>query len=107
MEFTSNSINLWEAITAAESNHEKFDQDKQPRCYGPRVTREDVATLSKSARFSGQEIAVRATEEGWLIKVFSCYDCHDTSVQIMIPKDYMKPARFVLDRTDRIIHVHD
>lgn len=106
--YTNEPINLWEAITSCELNHQKFDNDKEPRSYGPRVTREDVAALSNSARFGGQELTVRATEEGWLIKVFSCYDCQDTcSVQIMIPKDCMEPARFVLDRTARIIHVHD
>lgn len=108
MEFTSEPINLWEAITAAELNWQKFDNGLEPRALGPRVKDTDVSALSKSARFGGQEITVRATEEGWLIKVFSCYDCQDAcSVQIMIPKDCMEPARFVLDRTARIIHVHD
>lgn len=108
MATAQNPINIWEAITAAESNHNKLDNNKEPRCYGPRVSGEDVSALSKSARFGGQEMTVRATEEGWLIKVFSCYESHDNcSVQIMIPKDCMQPARFILDRTERIIHVHD
>lgn len=108
MEFTSNPINLWEAITAAELNWKKFEEEKEPRAYGPHVNPEDVTALTKSARFGGQELTVRATDEGWLIKVFSCYDNHDNcSVQILIPKDCMQPAKFILDRTNRIIHVHD
>ena len=95
-------------MARAELNHEKLTQDQESRAYGPRVTSEDVNALSKSARFGGQELNVRATEAGWLIKVFSCYSDHDdNSVQILIPKDCMQPAKFVLDRTARIMHIHD
>ena len=108
LNYTSNPINLWEAITSCELNHQKFDKDQEPRSYGPRVTSDDVTALSKSSRFGGQELSVWATEEGWLIKVFSCYDFHeDFSVQIMIPKDRMKPAQILHDRTGRLEHHHD
>lgn len=108
LNFTSQPINLWEAITSSQLNWDKFRQGKEPRAIGPDVTSDDVQALSKSTRFYGQELNVRATEEGWLIKVFSCYDSHDeSSVQILIPKDAMQPARFILDRAYRIIHVHD
>ena len=108
MEFTSEPINLWEAITAAELNWQKFDKGLEPRALGPRVKDTDVSGLSKSARWGGQELNVRATEEGWLIKVFSCYELMDEySIQILIPKDSSKPAKIIKDRNGRIEHIHD
>lgn len=100
------SINLWEAITAAEINHKKLMEGKDPRAYGPEVSTDQVTALSRSARWSGQELSIEPTEEGWLIKVFSCYDSVD-GIEILIPKDHKLPAKIVLDRNGRIIHVHD
>lgn len=79
-------VNLWEGITAAASNRKAFDEDRPLKALGPKVTTADLENLSKSARTNGQELSVEASEEGWIIKVFSCYDT-DNKISILIPKE--------------------
>ncbi len=102
------SINLWEAITASEHNHDKFDQGLEPRCYGPKVTSDDVIELGNTGRWNGQELSLKATPEGWLIKVFSCYTEGDPDgVEILVPKDRKEPVKVLKDIVGRIAYQHD
>lgn len=101
------SINLWESITAGESNWQKFDSGKELRALGPQVTREHVTALSQSARFGGQELSLEPKPEGWVLKVFSCYDDHEYVIEILIPKDQTEPVKVLKDRTGQIMHMHD
>jgi len=39
----------------------------------PKVTEEDIVALGNAGRWHGQELSVEPREDGWLIKVFSCY----------------------------------
>lgn len=106
--YLSEPINLWEAITAARTNHDKDSKGQEPRCLGPRVVDSDVDGLSKSARWYGQELSVRATDEGWVITVFSCWDDRDEcGIEILIPKDGKEPAKILKDRNHRIMFLHD
>ena len=108
MEQTSNTINLWEAITAAESNRRRDEEGRATTALGPKVVENDLIALSQSARWSGQEIDIKATNEGWLISVFSCYEIkNECSVQVLIPKDHNKPAQIVYDRNGQIQFMHD
>ena len=87
------SINLWECLTSLESIH------RRDKYCSPRVMDEDISALSLSSRYYGQELSVQATDEGWLIKVFSCYsDGCPEGIEILIPKDRLQPAKILLDR---------
>lgn len=48
---------------------------------------EAKAALNAVARTQGQELALRITDEGWVIEVFSCYSLDEKTVKILIPKD--------------------
>lgn len=72
-------INLWECLTTAEIHARRHDLSKP--------TGEDIRALENSARWNGQEISVTPTEDGWLIKVFSCYgEDRSDDIEILIPK---------------------
>jgi len=73
----TSSINLWELITSA-AIHDDRPGDML-------VTKEHLTELGKSG-CGGQELSLQATEDGWVIKVFSCYDgCDgDSSIKITI-----------------------
>lgn len=92
-------INLWEALTTLERRNARDE------CISPRVTEDDIRELSHSTRWNGQELSVGAVEEGWLIKVFSCYS-EDvvTGIEILIPKD--GPVRVLKDRNGIIEYHH-
>lgn len=104
-----NPINLWEAITASQQNSRLFDEGRELRALGPRVSGQDIDDLNKSARWNGQELSVTPNEDGWIIKVFSCYTDHSdqSGIEILIPKDSKQPVRVLKDRTGRISYHHD
>lgn len=83
-------INLWEAMTALKTAHGRNPLDAD----GPRVTSEDLQALGKVARYrGGQEISLKATPEGWVIQIFSCYsEGGDQSIKILIPEDFHAPV---------------
>lgn len=98
------TINLWEAMTAAETNHRREPETAR----GPEVTETDLQELSRSARFSGQELSLQATEQGWVLKVFSCdSDRVQDEIEILIPKDGIIPVKIVRDRYSRLLHIHE
>jgi hypothetical protein len=75
----SPAINLWELITSA-AHHDDRPGDHN-------INQQHLTDLAQSARFSGQELSIEATEDGWLIEVFSCYESKtDWSIQITILK---------------------
>jgi hypothetical protein len=68
---------------------------------------EDITALGNSTRWHGQEFSVQATDDGWLIKVFSCYsDGCPEGVEILIPKDRYQPVQILLDRVGNLQHHH-
>jgi hypothetical protein len=93
------SINLWECLTKLESLNAK-DQ-----YVNPKVTDDDMVALGNSGRWHGQELSLEPREDGWLIKVFSCYseDCV-TGIEILIPKD--GPVKILKDRNGMIEYHH-
>jgi hypothetical protein len=98
-------INLWEAMTAAETNHRREPDTAR----GPQITSSDLADLGMAARFGGgQELSLQATDAGWVIKVFSCYgEGPQDDIEILIPKDGRTPVKIVRDRFGKILHLHD
>ena len=87
------SINLWECITSSKLEG--------------KITEEQLAELGNSARWNGQEISLRATEEGWKIRVFSCYSEDATGIEILIPKKSHEPVKILQDRDGRWEYHHD
>lgn len=95
-------INLWEALTTLESRHARGEY------ISPKVTEEDIIALGTAGRWNGQELSLEASEEGWIIKVFSCYsEDFVTEVKILIPKDLNKPVKILKDRSGRVEFHHD
>lgn len=84
------SINLWSAMTSIEASKESF---------ADRITSDDLRELGETARWHGQELSLQPTEEGWLIKVFSCFSEDGvTGIEILIPKDHREPTKILKDR---------
>ena len=79
-------VNLWECITACCVNQDRERRDFPLAALGAEIHKEDLRNFAKSARWGGQELSLTATEEGWLIKIFSCYDKHNHGIEILIPK---------------------
>jgi hypothetical protein len=99
-----NAINLWELMTAAETNHRREPDSAR----GPSITSSDLTDLGMAARLGGgQELTLQATDAGWVIKVFSCYGDRDDNLEILIPKDGRAPVKVLQDRFGKISHVHD
>jgi len=99
-------INLWECLTAAETNHRRDPEGAR----GPKVTTEDLTALGRAARLGGgQELSLEVTETGWLIKVFSCYEDgpSDADITIAIPKDGRTPIKVLKDQFGKIAHIHE
>jgi hypothetical protein len=96
-------INLWEAMTATETNHRREPDTAR----GPVITGSDLAELGAAARWGGQELSVEATEHGWTLRVFSCYDGPFDGIEILIPKDGRTPVKIVKDEWGKIAHIHD
>jgi hypothetical protein len=89
-------INLWSALTALEG-----------RDLSCKIGKEDLQELSDAARWNGQEITLKATPDGWLINVFSCYSEDGvTGIEILIPKD-RNPVKIIKDRDGRVEYHHD
>lgn len=84
-------INLWEAMTNLESRNSRGEHTT------PKVTEDNMMALGQSARWGGQELAIQVTEEGWLIKIFSCYSDDNTGIEILIPKKHLEPVKVVKD----------
>jgi hypothetical protein len=52
--------------------------------------------LAAAARVPGQELKVTATEEGWVVEVYSAWDEQgDNVVRLLVPKDKGKDALVV------------
>ena len=54
--------------------------------------------LGEISRFYRQELSISVTDEGWLIRIFSCIDSHDDpetqqKINILIPKDNQKAVK--------------
>lgn len=93
-------INLWECLTNAERTARKYDTT-------PRVTSEDLRTLGQAARFYRQELSVEVTEDGWLLRLFSCdVECYGDEVVILIPKDGREPVEVKKDRIGKREYHH-
>ena len=87
------SINLWECITSSKLEG--------------KIIREQLTELGNPARWNGQEISLRATEEGWKIRIFSCYsDDNNCEIVILIPKDNNKSVQILKDRSGYIEYHH-
>jgi len=55
-----------------------------------------------------QELTLMATDDGWLIQVFSADSGLDPGkIEILIPKDHTKPVKVIKDISGRIQHLHD
>jgi hypothetical protein len=55
--------NLWECLTHAS------------RCMpNSSALDETLSKLALNARLPGQELSLEATDEGWVVRIFSCYD---------------------------------
>ena len=85
--------NLWEALThiAACARRHPTQQEQDDSV---------LVALSQATRWSGQELSLEANDEGWVIRVFSCYsgsgcpNCDpDLEIVLTIPKDRRTPPR--------------
>ena len=92
-------INLWECLTSL------YERDL-PASHS--VTDELLQALGFSARFHMQELTMMATDDGWLIQIFSADSGLDPGkIEIIIPKDHTKPVKVIKDIAGRIQHLHD
>ena len=96
-----NYINLWSALVTLESQTTRGEHPST------RVTEDNLGELGRTARWNGQELSIEASDEGWVLKVFSCYSEGDgTEIKILIPKDWREPVKVLKDRTGRIEYHH-
>lgn len=73
-------LNLWELMLSAGTNQNCLPAYKQEH-----VQQMSLA-LSRMSFVPGQEISINVVEEGWHIRIFSCYD--DTwEINLLVTKD--------------------
>lgn len=95
------NINLWSAMVTLESQTARGGHPH------PKVTEENLRELSHTARWGGQELSVEASDEGWIINVFSCYSEDGvTGIKILIPKQWNEPVKVLQDRNGRLEFHH-
>jgi hypothetical protein len=117
-------VNLWDKITSyvysmtdrhPKNNHLLGALLESPGKSERRVQGEALLdALGKTARWAGQELSLEATDDGWEIRIFSCYTTyHDDDgeevyvpspeIIITIPKDgAAEPSVVVKDPGERV-----
>lgn len=88
-------INLWECLTSIKNNG----------CVGE--ISKYIRELGKTSRWGGQELSLKPTESGWILRVFSCFSDNNTcEIVILIPKDNNKPVQILKDRSGNVEYHH-
>jgi hypothetical protein len=80
-------LNLWELMTQAEQSHPLPAKRAQ--------IQQMVRELSMKSP-TGQEISIGVNEQGWLIKIHSCYT--DSETVILIPQEIQLQVQIITDR---------
>lgn len=75
-------INLWEFVTANPGRLASHGQTSE------------WAEIDRRGSY-GQEISLGSVENGWVIRVHSCYT--DLDITILVPTDMKKPVEIVSD----------
>ena len=70
-------VNLWECLTHKAGCKQTLDFQKD-------VFKKLLENIANAGN-SGQEITLEATEEGWLVEVFSCYG--GEGAKVLFPKE--------------------
>lgn len=86
--------NLWSCLTSAVYRRQGAPDERG----------EELLThLAHSARWGGQELELRVTEEGWEVRIFSCYERGESGEEeiiLTIPRDHQLQPRLQVVRSD-------
>jgi hypothetical protein len=85
-------VNLWDLLTDLPVSEHSPQAVEERLAAGQRV--KDL--LNRSNRISGQEFSLYVSDQGWTIKVFSCFG-ESPLIEVYIPKDQHEAIQFTVE----------